>query len=89
MEYIDAEVTARAFAAVHEVELPQTYEHATKGDIYLWVQAKRRELRTTDRNATWADAASPHVGRVSRREQRALRKEQQRPLPRRRQTLHT
>ncbi|HET9779109.1 MAG TPA: hypothetical protein VFP81_07495, partial [Propionibacteriaceae bacterium] len=46
-----------AIAAVHEAELPQAYGHTTKGDIYLWVQAKRRELRTTNRNATWADAA--------------------------------
>ena len=46
-----------AIAAVHEAELPQAYEHTTKGDIYLWVQAKRRELRTTNRTATWADAA--------------------------------
>jgi TPP-dependent indolepyruvate ferredoxin oxidoreductase alpha subunit len=65
-------------------------KHATKGDIYLWVQAKRRELRTTDRNATWADAAlAARREAVLRRQQRALRNERRRPLPRRRQTLHT
>jgi hypothetical protein len=76
-----------AIAAVHEAELPQAYEHTTKGDIYVWVQAKRRELRTTNRNSTWADAvlAARREG-VSRREQRPLKRERRRPLPRPGQT---
>lgn len=78
-----------AIAAVHQVELTQTYEHATKGDIYLCVQAKRRELRTTDRNAMGRCSPRRASGGVARRERRALRKERRRPLPRRRQTLHT
>ena len=70
-----------AIAAVHEAELPQAYEHTTKGDIYLGVQAKRRELRTTNRNATWADAAlAARREGVSRREQRALKRERRRPF---------
>jgi hypothetical protein len=73
-----------AIAAVHEAELSQAYEHTTKGDIYLWVQAKRRELRTTNRNSTWADAAlAARREGVSRREQRPLKRERRRPLPRR------
>src|SRR5215203_3574158 len=77
-----------AIAAVHEAELPQAYEHTTKGDIYLWVQAKRRELRTTNRTATWADAAlAARREGVSRREQRALKRERRRPLRRRGQPL--
>jgi hypothetical protein len=71
-----------AIAAVHEAALPQAYQHTTKGDIYLWVQAKRRELRTTNRTATWADAAlAARREGLSRREQRALKRERRRPLP--------
>ena len=75
-----------ASAAVHEAELPKVYEHTTKGDIYLWVHAKRRELRTSNRTATWAQAAlAARREGISRREQRALKRERRRLLPRRHQ----
>jgi ParB-like nuclease domain len=71
-----------ALAAVQEAELPEAYRHKTKGDIFLWVQGKRRELLTTNRNATWADAAlAARREGVPRREQRALMRERRRPLP--------
>ena len=77
-----------ATAAIHQAKLPQAYQHTTKGDIYLWVQAKRRELRTTNRNATWTDAAqAARRDRLPRREQRALQRARRRPLPRRSQPL--
>jgi hypothetical protein len=71
-----------ALAAVQEAELPEAYQHKTKGDIFLWVQGKRRELRTTNRDATWADAArAARREGVPRREQRALMRERRQPLP--------
>jgi hypothetical protein len=71
-----------ALAAVREAELPEIYRHKTAGDIFLWVQSKRRELRTTNRNATWTDAAlAARRDGVPRAAQRALMREQRRPLP--------
>jgi hypothetical protein len=64
-----------ATIAIHQAKLPHAYQYTTKADLYLWVQAKRRELRTTKRTATWTDAAL-----ALRREQRALRRERRRPL---------
>jgi hypothetical protein len=81
-----------ATAAIHQAKLPETYKHATKADIYLWVEAKRRELRTTNRNASWADAArAARRDAVHRREQRTLKRERRRPLHRQGQPawLHT
>jgi hypothetical protein len=73
-----------AAAAIHRAKLPQAYQNATKGDIYLWVQAKRRELRITNRTTTWADAAlTARREGMTWREQRALKRERRRPLPRR------
>jgi hypothetical protein len=70
-----------AIAAVHDAELPKAYSY-TKGDIFLWVQGKRRELQTTNRNATWAEAAlAAHREGVPRAEQRALIRERRPPLP--------
>ncbi len=71
-----------ALVAVREAELPEQYRHKTEGDIFLWVQGKRRELRTTNRDATWADAAlAARREGVPRREQRAIKRERRRPLP--------
>lgn len=71
-----------ALAAVREVELPEIYRHKTAGDIFLWVQGKRRELRTTDQNATWAEAAlAARREGVSRSAQRAFKRERRPPLP--------
>jgi hypothetical protein len=75
-----------AIAAVHAAGLPETYQFATKGDIYLWVEAKRRELLTTNRTTTWTDAAlAARRDGVPRRERRTLKRERRRPLPRRAQ----
>jgi hypothetical protein len=75
-----------ATAAIHQAKLPQTYKHATKADIYLWVEAKRRELQTRNRTTTWTDAAlAARRDGVHRREQRTLRREWRRPLRRRAQ----
>ena len=71
-----------AIAAIRAVGLVGRYAHKTNGDLYLWVNAKLRELRTTDRDATWADAAE-----VARREgvpigaQRALKRQRRNLLP--------
>lgn len=68
--------------AVRAAELPEAYEHKTQGDIYLWVQDKRRGLRTTNPNATWAEAAiAARREGVPRAEQRALKAERRSPLP--------
>jgi len=71
-----------AIAAIRAVGLVGRYAHKTNGDLYLWVNAKLRELRTTNRDATWADAAE-----VARREgvplsaQRALKRQRRSLLP--------
>ena len=71
-----------AIAAIRAVGLVGRYAHKTNGDLYLWVNAKLRELRTTDRDATWTDAAE-----VARREgvplgaQRALKRQRRSLLP--------
>jgi hypothetical protein len=81
-----------ATAAIHQARLPQAYQYATKGDIYLWVEAKRRELQTTNRTTTWTDAArAARRDGVPRRERRTLKRERRRPLPRQAQPawLHT
>jgi hypothetical protein len=71
-----------ALVAVREAELPEAYRHKTPGDIFMWVQSKRRELRTTDPNATWADAAqAARREGVPRGAQRALKRERRSPLP--------
>ena len=71
-----------ALDAVRQAELPEYYRHKTDGDLFLWVHGKLRQLRTTNRDATWADAA--HSARregVPRSEQRALQRERRQPLP--------
>lgn len=71
-----------ALEAVRAVGLVGRYAHKTNGDLYLWVNAKLRELRTTNRDATWADAAE-----VARREgvppgtQRMLMRQRRSLLP--------
>jgi hypothetical protein len=71
-----------ALQAIREAQLPDYYRHKTGGDLFLWVHGKLRELQTTNRDATWADAA-----RVARREgvpaaeQRALKRARRAPLP--------
>jgi hypothetical protein len=72
-----------AVAALHDAGLADAYRQQTKADIYLWVQNKRRELQTTNRDATWTDAvvAARREG-IPRREQRALTRERRHPLPR-------
>ena len=75
-----------ASVAIHQAKLPKAYKHATKADIYLWVEAKRRELRTANRTTTWTDAAlAARRDGVPRREQRSLKREWRRPLRRRTQ----
>jgi len=71
-----------AIEAVRAVGLVGRYAHKSNGDLYLWVNSKLRELRTTNRDATWADAAE-----VARRErvplstQRALKQQRRSLLP--------
>ena len=71
-----------AIEAIRAVGLVGRYAHKSNGDLYLWVNSKLRELRTTDRDATWADAAE-----VARRErvplstQRALKRQRRSLLP--------
>jgi hypothetical protein len=71
-----------ALEAVRAAELPDYYRHKTPGDLYMWVQDKRRMLRTTNPNATWAEAAiAARREGVPRAEQRALMAERRSPLP--------
>jgi ParB-like chromosome segregation protein Spo0J len=70
-----------AATAIHQARLPKAYPDTTKADMYLWVQAKRRELRVTNRATSWVDAAlAVRRDGVPRREQRALKRERRRPL---------
>jgi hypothetical protein len=71
-----------ALEAVRQAELPDYYQHKTDGDLFLWVHGKLRQLRTTNRDATWADAAlSARREGVPRGEQRDLQRERRQPLP--------
>jgi hypothetical protein len=71
-----------ALEAVRAAELPDYYAHKTPGDIFLWVHGKRRELRTTNPQATWSEAAvAARREGVSRAEQEALKRERRTPLP--------
>jgi hypothetical protein len=71
-----------ALDAVRQAELPDYYQHKTDGDLFLWVHGKLRQLRTTNRDATWADAAlSARQEGVPRGEQRELQRERRQPLP--------
>jgi hypothetical protein len=71
-----------ALEACRNAQLPDYYQHKTPGDLFLWVHGKRRELRTTNRDATWDDAAiAARREGVPRGEQRALQRERRRPLP--------
>jgi hypothetical protein len=78
-------VRAHAYRLSNErgaLVLPEYYRHKTPGDIFLWVHGKLRELRTTNRDATWAHAAaSARREGVPRREQEALKRERRQPLP--------
>lgn len=71
-----------AIEAVRAVGLVGRYAHKSNGDLYLWVNGKLRELRTTNRDAAWADAAE-----VARRErvplmtQRTLKQQRRSLLP--------
>lgn len=70
-----------ATIAIHQAKLPHAYKHTTKADLYLWVQAKRRELRTSERTTTWAEAAfAVRRDGVPRREQGAFKRERRQPL---------
>ena len=61
---------------------PTTTGTRPHGDMFLWVHGMRRELRTTNRDATWADAAlSARREGVPRSEQKALQRERRSPLP--------
>jgi hypothetical protein len=71
-----------ALDAVRRADLPDYYRHKTPGDLFLWVNGKRRELRTTNSDATWMDAAiSARQEGVPQSEQRALKRERRTPLP--------
>jgi hypothetical protein len=71
-----------ALDAVRRAELPDYYRHKTPGDLFLWVNSKRRDLRTTNSDATWMDAAiSARQEGVPGSEQRALKRERRKPLP--------
>ena len=71
-----------ALEAVAAADLPDYYRHKTPGDLFLWVHGKRRALRTTNRDTSWADAAlAARREGVPRGEQRALQRERRRPLP--------
>lgn len=68
--------------AIESTGLRHAYDFKTDGDRYLWTYQKLRELRATDRNATWEDAAGAlarlPVQRSHRRDTLAARRK---PLP--------
>jgi hypothetical protein len=47
-----------ALEAVRTSGLDKRFDFKTDGDLYLWLGRKLQELRTTKRDATWADAAA-------------------------------
>jgi hypothetical protein len=71
-----------ALAAIDATGLRRAYDFKTDGDRYLWTYQKLRELRATDRRATWEDAAGAlarlPVQRSHRKETLATRRK---PLP--------
>jgi len=71
-----------ALAAIDSTGLRRAYDFKTDGDRYLWTYQKLRELRATDRRATWDDAAGAlarlPVQRSHRKETLAVRRK---PLP--------
>jgi hypothetical protein len=71
-----------ALAAIDSTGLRRAYDFKTDGDRYLWTHQKLRELRATDRRATWDDAAGAlarlPVQRSHRKETLAVRRK---PLP--------
>jgi hypothetical protein len=71
-----------ALEAIEATGLRRLYDFKTDGDLYLWVYRKLQELRTTNPESTWTDAAGAlahePVSRSHRRETLAARR---RPLP--------
>jgi len=69
-----------ALAAIDSTGLRRAYDFKTDGDRYLWTHQKLRELRATDRRATWDDAAGAlarlPVQRSHRKETLAVRRKQ-------------
>jgi hypothetical protein len=47
-----------ALEAIHTDGLAARFDYKTDGDLYLWVNRKRRELQTTEPGATWKDAVA-------------------------------
>ena len=73
-----------AQAAIDATGLRQRYSFKTPGDLYLWVHAKLRELRTIDRSAGWTAAAACRASEpVSKEHIKLARRERRTPLPRR------
>ena len=71
-----------ALAAIESSGLKRAYDFKTDGDRYLWTFRKLEELRASDANATWFDAAETLAGEPvraqHRRETLAIRRK---PLP--------
>ena len=71
-----------ALDAIEATGLQRAYDFKTHGDLYLWTAQKLRELRTTNPDATWTEAATllarVPVDRTHRRETVAARRK---PLP--------
>ena len=71
-----------AVEAIEATGLKRAYDFKTHGDLYLWTSQKLRELGTTNRQATWTDAAALlariPVDRSHRRDTVAARRK---PLP--------
>jgi hypothetical protein len=71
-------------AAARRVDLQGRHAHKTDTDIFLWVYGTLRQLRVTDPNAGFDEAAEvARTQGVTRAERQALRREAVPPLPRR------
>lgn len=87
MEEATADWYARSYRpaleAIGLVGLSARYEDQTEGDLFMWVNAKLRELQTTNRDASWTDAAeAARRERVSRGQRRETVRQRRSPLPR-------
>ena len=67
--------------AIETEKVPHT-SWFSRGDVYLWMHRKLRELRTIDPNATWLDAAAVAAKtRTSRSTIESARRDRRTPLP--------
>jgi len=71
-----------ALEAIAASGLAQRFDFKTEGDLYLWTNAKLREMRTVNPKATWSDAAAALSREpVTRAHRRETLRQRRKPLP--------